>query len=341
MIRRISVACTLLLGACVGTDKSVLTSVDASGSGTPDTPGGPGTPDAPGASAPWTLVTSVTTKDLYGITGASATDVVAVGGTPGDMTSNPGVVVRWNGTDWSMVPSAINLLAVGGGTAVGEYKGKGNETYWNGQAWSASEVLSDATLHGTWTTTPGSYAVGDGGILTYTTETGIPGSWTKLTSNTTSTLHAVWGSSSSDVYVVGDGGVILHNTSAGVGSTGTWEKTTHGSSNLTSVWGSSGKDVYVVGEAPAVILHSTDGGATWKSMPPPKTAIGLAAVYGRSASDIYAVGATGGVIFHSSGNDVWTSEDTPTTKDLLGVWVAGTGEAWAVGRGGTILHKKP
>jgi photosystem II stability/assembly factor-like uncharacterized protein len=333
---RLVLACSLLTGACLGTNQPVLTQSDAA----PSIDAPPSTPDAPASAQPWVLVNPVTTTDLYAVTGSSAIDVLAVGGSPGTTTGNPGVAVRWNGTNWSVTPNLVNLLAVSGETAVGEYGDEGSETYWNGLAWTAREVLAAGYLRGTWTTSPGSYAVGDNGVLAYTTETGIQGSWGTLTSNTTSELHAVWGSSPSDVYVVGAGGVILHNTNAGVGGSGTWVKTTKSSSTLTGVWGSAANDVYIVGEAPAVILHSTDGGATWTTTTPP-SAIGLYAIGGRSASDVYAVGATGGVIFHSTGNDVWTNETAPVTKDLYGVWVATTGDAYAVGRGGTILHKAP
>jgi photosystem II stability/assembly factor-like uncharacterized protein len=336
MIRRLAFASSLVVGACVGTNKPVLTQSDAApGADAPGT-----TADAPASAQTWILVNSVTSTDLYGVTGSSAIDVLAVGGTPGTTGGNSGVAVRWNGTNWSVTPNLVNLLAVSGETAVGEYGDEGSETYWNGLDWTAREVLGAGYLRGTWTTSPGSYAVGDNGLLSYTTETGIAGSWGTLSSNTTNALYAVWGSSPSDVYVVGAGGVILHNTNAGVGSTGTWVKTTKTSSTLTGVWGSSANDVYVVGEAPAVILHSTDGGASWSTTTPP-SAVGLYGVGGRSANDVYAVGATGGVIFHSAGNDVWSPETTPTTKDLFGVWVASTGDAYAVGRGGTILHKAP
>jgi len=214
-------------------------------------------------------------------------------------------------------------------------------TYWNGLSWTAHDVLGAGSLRGTWETSPGTYAVGDNGQLHFTSETGIPGSWSNLTSNTTNALYAVWGSSMSDVYVVGAGGVILHNINAGPSGSGTWVKTTQGSSTLRAVWGSSANDVYIVGEAPAVILHSTNGGASWTPATLPAPAIGLYGVSGQGPNDIYVVGATGGLAFHSTGNDTWTTEALPTTKDLFGVSVASTGDAYAVGRGGTILHKAP
>ena len=328
MICRLAVTCSLV-AACNGTNRDVLTQTDASA--TVDTP--------VQNNQPWSVVTSVTTTDLYGVSGASSSNALAVGGTPGNTSGNPGVAVRWDGTNWSVTPNLVNLLSVSGRTAVGEYGGEGSETFWNGASWSSREVLGAGSLRGTWETSPGTYAVGDNGLLEYTSETGIPGGWGLAPSGTTNALHAVWGSSASDVFAVGAGGLILHATNAGPGMTGTWVKTIQGSSTLRGVWGSSANDVYIVGEAPAVILHSTNGGASWTSMAPPTSALGLYAVGGRSASDLYAVGATGGVIFHSSGNDAWTSETVPTTRDLYGVSVATSGEAYAVGRGGTIVHK--
>ncbi len=335
MIRQL--ACLVVIGACTGTTKSVLTPEDSSTT-TPDTTT---ISDSSTQLKPWTIVPSGTTTDLYGVSGSGPSAVVAVGGDPTNTNGTSGVAVRWDGAAWTITTNLVNLMSVSGGTAVGVYAGEGSESYWNGATWSSREVLGAGFIRGTWEASPGTYAAGDNGILVYTSETGIPGSWGAQTSGTTNALYAVWGSSTGNVYAVGAGGVILHNPNAGVGGTGTWTATIHTSSTLTGVWGSSASDVYVVGSAPAVILHSVDGGATWTTMPPPSSAIGLFGVGGRAANDVFAVGATGGAIFHSSGNDVWTVENAPTTVDLFGVWEAATGDAYAVGRGGTIFHRAP
>ena len=346
MRRRLIFAYSLALSlwGCKGTDRSVITldQHDMATQGGADLAGVVAdlSQQPPGT---WSDE-STGAVDLYGVWGSSLSDVFAVGGTPGTTTGNPGVTVHWNGAAWSSTANLINLLSisgvgVGSATAVGEYGAEGSATYLQGNSWSARDVLAAGTLHGTWQTSPGAYAVGDNGQLLFTTENGIPGSWGMQTSNTTNTLFAVWGSSTSNVFAVGDKGVILHTTNAGVGVTPTWTKTIQGSSQLTSIWGSSDADLYIGGAAPAVILHSTDGGATWTSTTPPTSAIGIFAVSGRAANDVYAVGATGGVIYHSSGGDAWTTEASPTTRDLFGVWVASNGEAYAVGRSGTILHR--
>jgi photosystem II stability/assembly factor-like uncharacterized protein len=319
-----------VLAACNGMNHHVLTQVDGSSS------------DAPAsAQGPWMPVPSPATTDLYSVWAGSASDVVAVGGTPGMTTGNPGVIVRFDGANWAAMQYLVNLLGVFSRTAVGEYGAEGSMTYWNGSGWSTRTVLAAGFLRGTWETSPGTYAVGDAGGLYYTSETGIPGSWGTIPSTTTSALYAVWGATPSDVYAVGADGAILHNPNANVGVTTGWTKTTHGSSTLRAIWGSSPSDMYIVGESPAVILHSTDHGATWTEATLPASAVGLYGITGTSASDIYVVGATGGLAFHSTGNNAWTTEPLPTTKDMYGIAIAASGDVYAVGRGGTIVHKMP
>ncbi len=49
-------------------------------------------------------------------------------------------------------------------------------------------------------------AVGDGGMILRFDGT----TWTKMTSNVSANLHAVWGTSPTNVYAVGDNATILH-----------------------------------------------------------------------------------------------------------------------------------
>lgn len=325
-LRGMRLLCILSLAACHGTNGPVLTDPDAHG----DT----STPSA------WTLEPGNTTVDLLSVWAGSASQVIAVGISPGDAL-NPGIIDTYDGTTWSPAPYLLNLYGVFGRTAVGDYGLEASVMYRNGTTWSSRDVIGTGELHGTWESSPGTYGVGDNGKLFYTSETGIPGSWGSLTTNTSVRLYAVWGATPSDVYAVGEGGVILHNTNAGPGGSGTWVKTTHGSSNLRAIWGSSTNDIYIVGEAPAVILHSTNGGASWTETTPPVTAIGLYGVGGRAANDVYIVGATGGVALHSTGNDAWTTEPLPNTFDLFGLSAAPSGDLYAVGRRGTIIHQAP
>ena len=318
----------IAFAACSGTNGQVLTNPDGA--------------DGPTLGmTTWIVETSHTNADLMSVWAGSATNVVAVGIMLGDALT-PGLIDMSNGTTWSPTPSAISLWGVSGRTAVGVNGSEASATYNNGATWSMRDVIGAGGAYGTWESSPGTYGAGDSGKLFYTSETGIPGSWgVDTTPTTTARLYAVWGATPSDVYAVGEGGVILHNTNAGPGGSGTWTLATHGSSNLRAIWGSSSSDVYIVGEAPAVILHSTNGGASWTQTTPPASAIGLYAIGGRNSHDVYAVGATGGIAFHSTGNDAWTTEMLPETYDLLGLSVAPSGDIYAVGKRGTILHQAP
>lgn len=326
------VGCIFLLAACDGIDGDVLSDDECH-----DTSCVMFDAHQPG---PWTTVPSPTTTDLYSVWAETASNVVAVGGTPGN-TANPGVIVLFDGTSWSPTPYLVNLLGVFARTAVGEYGGEGSMTQWNGTMWSSRQVLAAGFLRGIWQAVPSTYAVGDNGHLMFSSENGIPGSWIMLTSGTNETLHAVWGATATDIYAVGNGGTVLHNANATIGGGGTWTKTVQSSSTLRAIWGSSPTDMYIVGEAPAVILHSTDGGASWTEATLPASAVGLYGITGTSANDIYVVGATGGVVFHSTGNNVWTTQTVPTTVDLFGISAAPSGDLYAVGRNGTIAHRAP
>lgn len=329
-LRGMRLAILAFVAACHGTNGNVLTGPDGSSMS-----------DTPIATGPWTDVsTGGGAIDFYSVWAGAANNVLAVGVNTGDSLW-PGMIMRFDGTSWAPTPYGINLYGVFARTAVGELGSEGSFTFWNGAMWTQRQVLAPGTLNGTWETSPGTYAVGQNGRLFYTSETGIAGSWGTLTSNTNETLYAVWGATSSDVYAVGARGAIVHNPNAGPGVTGPWNNQSFGFSTLRAIWGSSPDDIYVVGEAPAVILHTTDRGMTWTQATLPASAIGLYGIAGTSANDIYVVGATGGLAFHSTGNNVWTTEQLPTTKDLFGISIAPSGDIYAVGRGGTIFHKAP
>jgi hypothetical protein len=77
-------------------------------------------------------MTSGTTNNLYGVWGADAYNVFAVGAT--------GTILRWNGTAWAPLTSGttLRLYAVSGSAAnnvfaVGEI---GTALRWNGSTWS-------------------------------------------------------------------------------------------------------------------------------------------------------------------------------------------------------------
>jgi hypothetical protein len=116
----------------------------------------------------WTVTTNPSDKRLYGVWGTGPDNVYAVGH---DYFTNDGVILRYNGTGWSIVQDDIQdlgFLGVWGSGASDIYAvGLGGNAYhYNGSSW-------------------GSFLLG--GVVT----------------------HAVWGTAANDVFVVGDTGRIL------------------------------------------------------------------------------------------------------------------------------------
>jgi hypothetical protein len=87
-------------------------------------------------------------------------------------------------------------------------------------------------------------------------------------------------------------------------------------------------------------------GTTWSALAPPNipddsnnnqilNAIHVISTTGGAANIGFAVGNSG-VILKYNGS-TWTAETSPVTRNLFGVYVVSTLEAWAVGANGTIL----
>lgn len=155
----------------------------------------------------------------------------------------------------AQAPTEFELLCVvGDETNVGNYSDGMGE--WN---WRTIGSTAD-TLYGLWQariippTSEPLWSVGTNGKIyraaqcyNFVPDTGS--GWTEEASGVSSTLRAVWGSSSSDIYVVGDGGVILRST-----GNGQWTREVSGTvQNLRSIWGASATDIFIVGDG--IILH--------------------------------------------------------------------------------------
>jgi photosystem II stability/assembly factor-like uncharacterized protein len=86
----------------------------------------------------------------------------------------------------------------------------------------------------------------------------------------------------------------------------------------------------------ATILHTEDGGATWKSQNNGKGM--FYSVNFPSRGSGWAVGA-GGAIWHSNdGGESWGGQKSGVTTDLTEIVFVGPEFGWAVGDDGTILH---
>ncbi len=126
-------------------------------------------------------------------------------------------------------------------------------------------------------------------------------------------MHAVWGSSASDVFAVGDCGGIVHFDGS------KWDEmdsTTR--AHLRGVWGRGPDDVYAVGDESAV-LHWD--GSEWRDMAPLPFATGLRGVWGTD-HELFATGGQA-LVFHFDGVN-WSLLQPDTIIDAM-VGLAGRG----------------
>ena len=148
-----------------------------------------GRPDAL-ALLPLPPIPSATVATLYGVWGASADDVWAVGGSPNDATGPSGVILHWDGTSLRRVPLT--------GTA----STAARETLF--KVWGASST----DVH----------VVGSGGTALHWDG----GGWSRLETGTHDRLLTVHGRSAGEVYAVGGNaqGVVLRYDGARWGQFG-------------------------------------------------------------------------------------------------------------------------
>ncbi|MGI8818822.1 MAG: hypothetical protein ACR2HW_06735 [Gemmatimonadales bacterium] len=212
---------------------------------------------------------------LGGLWGSSATEVFAAGNPTAGSTS-PGLVLRYNGSQWSDVgpteefdhylavwgTSATDLFAAGWFDAI---PGNGLIRHYNGTEWAAMTDHGFGT-NGQITDLTGSsatdvYALGS--ESTFGTEPSVTTSaiarydgsgWTRSFATTEYQLNGVLAAGPNDAFAVANDGYIFHFDGA------VWTQmlspTGH---NLQDVWGRSGTDVYAVGDGG--ILHYD--GSTW------------------------------------------------------------------------------
>jgi len=174
----------------------------------------------------------------------------------------------------------------------------------------------------------------------------ISTSWTSISSGTSQTFMAVWGTSSSDVWAVGSGATIFHYNGA------TWSNVSPSGTTqiLYGVWGTSPSNVWAVGRGASggeVMFHYS--GTNWTSAST-ATSQFLAGIWGTSSSDVWAVGGSGGgsidgTILHYDGTSWSSAFLSGTTQIFYGVWGTSASNVWAVGGSGggggdpgAILH---
>ena len=182
------------------------------------------------------------------------------------------------------------------------------------------------------------YAVGEAGTILRRCGAGA---WCQEHSGTDRDLRGVAGNQAFGFFAAGRD-VVLHSEGDGV-----WTRLPDtGELTLTDVWVQNDGTVYVVaGEAQGAILRWS--GSAWTveydrgSVAP---SVSFHRVVGNDGGEVFAVGAgDGGVVFQSSGDGVWSevSARIPTGGGLRALWAAPSGDTYASGWQGTLLHRAP
>jgi hypothetical protein len=292
----------------------------------------------------WNLVPSPNRADhyynvLHAVSGSSAEDVWAVGGSQDGTAPTSTLILHWDGKGWSIVPSpnpadqvnqllGVAAIAADDAWAVGYRIGTGTQEpidtlilHWDGSAWT--EVASPNVAGGA------------------------------------NQLHGIGAIAADDIWAVGSGAggpLAMHWNGSAWSLVPVRPNAGLGSEFLNAVSGAAGDDVWAVGQgkgffsnrAGATIRHWN--GAYWTdkvcyarspSNPPADYEGGgpdsyLTGVSAAADDDVWAVGATGSgpTIMHWDGQ-AWTwvthPRAFPDAAWLRAVASASAGTAWAVG----------
>jgi hypothetical protein len=311
--------------------------------------------------------------DLSGVAATSASNAWAVGITGHQKT----LIVHWNGTAWTQVPSpspgpegdilsGVAATSADSAWAVG-YTGNGGDLssyktlilHWNGAVWKQVPSPSPAGAYLTGvaaTSATNAWAVGSVGYLKTLILHWNGKVWKQVSSpnpepgeNIEHFLTGVAVTSASNAWAVGGisncgcgpaTGLILHWNGS------TWKQVPNSGSGLRAVAASAGR-AWVVGGAgegdgPTTTLALRWNDKEWKQVPSPSsgTETYLTGVAVASATNAWAVGSTSSgksLIVHWNGT-AWTQVPSPGTYAYLtGVAATSADNAWAVG-GAQILH---
>jgi hypothetical protein len=271
----------------------------------------------------WRAMDSGTTELLWGVSGSTENDVIAVGtrGTAIHLAAE-----TWEGKATGTGRDLCDVWGAPDGRAISVGTG-GTALGYSTLQWNSMTSGTELGLFDTWGFENfEAVAVGDAGTILHLDGT----DWSPMTSGTSVNLFGVWGSSPGDLFAVGVGGTIVHYDG---GEWGFMDTPTP--QNLSAVWGTAGGNVWAVGDE-GTILHYD--GAAWTSVTS-GVPNNLYDVWGSGADDIWIVGQ-GGTILHSSGG-AWAPVESGTAEDLFGVWGRSADEAYAVGANGTVLRFGP
>jgi hypothetical protein len=191
--------------------------------------------------------------------------------------------------------------------------------------WKIEPINSSSIrLESVWGSGPDDvYAVGESGAIYHRKS----GTWSFVSTGSSSTFYGVWGSSASDVYVVSSGGEIWHSP-----GDDSWTKLALTLPAAYGIWGSGPDDIYVACVG-GVVMKKTAVGWTSKQTPTSST---LKTVWGNTAGDRWAGGNSGTLMHAAPGGEFAPESATPDNINAL--WGAG-GEVFIASEGGAVLKR--
>ena len=156
--------------------------------------------------------------------------------------------------------------------------------------------------------------------------------WTQMTTNSTWSMHAIWGSGT-QLVAAGDTGLLLRLDAASAGS---WAAVASGHNiGIRGVWGQGPSAVYLAGDVGSVLRYTTSG-SSHKVEPVtnlhPRRLYG---VWGSGPSDVWAVGEQGSILRREAAG--WKVQVSPSNKHLHAVWGRGPTEVYAASTTGQVL----
>ena len=304
----------------------------------------------------WNALTSPTANILRGTWSASATEGWAVG--------DSGVILRWNGAGWNFYqtsPVATDLNEIHG-TSSSQVWAVGKDPdgagaippaiirWTGGPAWtdvSPAGVANNVNLEGVFALSSSlAFAVGGLGGVGGTLLKWDGTIWASIAPGTANELRSTWWLSSTEGWAVGASGTVVHCTGAGpICAT----ETSGVVVPLNGVQALMSANVWAVGNGGTIIHRDGTG---WSSVPSGVTD-NLNSLYMVSATEGWAVGVDNDVsnspilLFWNglTWSRVFPIPSPPRTgignDDLEDVWMTGSQDGWAVGKGGLILRFGP
>lgn len=268
------------------------------------------------------------TKTLYGIWGTGDNDLYAVGW--------GGTIIHYDGNDWTIVESGtgFGFLGLWGDTLSGDIYAVGQTVMkYDGIDWQSVPIRGEPDFTDIWAGPSEIIVVGSGGHIFESSLASIYNTMSVDGGSITTDLNGVAGPAGGKaMFIVGDGGLILQRHAD---STNKWQTYTSGlSADLKAVSVLSDSLAYIVGTGGLIAEYD---GANWTVMSSPATEDLTDVWVGVVAGDtvVHVVGVSGASYWYDG---TWHTASSGVAVDLNSVYGQASGDIWAVGDNGTLLH---